>query len=184
MSSADSRLIAAAVEELMEHGYRGATTKSIAERAGVNEVTLFRRFGTKRDLMTQALDTVTTPFRQSMVEPTYDLVTDLVSIAGAYASMVDREPRLVSRVIPELTTEPELRDVVTSLQQPVIDALRALFTSHQEAGRLVDGHVDDLMRAFLGPLAARAFMAYILEPKPFDASAHVQRFLEGHRPRT
>lgn len=39
------RLFQAALELLAERGYRGATTREIARRAGVSEVTLFRRFG-------------------------------------------------------------------------------------------------------------------------------------------
>lgn len=38
-----------------EHGWRGTTTRSIAEAAGVNEVTLFRLFGTKESLLLEAI---------------------------------------------------------------------------------------------------------------------------------
>ncbi len=38
-----------------ELGYRGATTKRIAEEAGVNEVTLFRQFGSKSALIQEAV---------------------------------------------------------------------------------------------------------------------------------
>ena len=38
-------VLAAAVSVFAEKGYRTTTTKEIAERAGVNEVTLFRRYG-------------------------------------------------------------------------------------------------------------------------------------------
>lgn len=36
-------------------GYRGATTRRIAEQAGVNEVTLFRHFGSKDALIREAI---------------------------------------------------------------------------------------------------------------------------------
>ena len=38
-----------------EHGWRGTTTRSIAEAAGVNEVTLFRLFGSKESLLLEAI---------------------------------------------------------------------------------------------------------------------------------
>lgn len=38
-----------------EHGWRGTTTRRIAEAAGVNEVTLFRQFGSKESLLLQAI---------------------------------------------------------------------------------------------------------------------------------
>lgn len=38
-----------------EHGWRGTTTRRIAEAAGVNEVTLFRQFGSKEALLLEAI---------------------------------------------------------------------------------------------------------------------------------
>lgn len=38
-----------------EAGFRGATTRRIAEEAGVNEVTLFRLFGSKAQLIAEAM---------------------------------------------------------------------------------------------------------------------------------
>lgn len=52
---ARNRILAAAVEVFAEHGTRGATTRRIAEVAGVNEVTLFRHFGSKEKLLQEAL---------------------------------------------------------------------------------------------------------------------------------
>lgn len=46
-----SRIIEAAARVYAAHGYRGATTRRIAEEAGVNEVTLFRQFGSKSALL-------------------------------------------------------------------------------------------------------------------------------------
>ncbi len=45
------RIIEAALQLISEKGYTAATTKTIAELAGVNEVTLFRHFGNKRGLL-------------------------------------------------------------------------------------------------------------------------------------
>lgn len=45
------RILAAAAAEFVEKGYGGATTRGIADRAGVNEVTLFRHFGSKQELL-------------------------------------------------------------------------------------------------------------------------------------
>jgi AcrR family transcriptional regulator len=50
-----ARILAAAVQLFSQHGFRGATTRRIAQEAGVNEVTLFRAFGTKERLMAEAI---------------------------------------------------------------------------------------------------------------------------------
>jgi AcrR family transcriptional regulator len=41
-----------------DHGWRGTTTRRIAEEAGVNEVTLFRHFGSKEALLGEAIRAV------------------------------------------------------------------------------------------------------------------------------
>jgi AcrR family transcriptional regulator len=48
-------LLEAALKVYAEHGTRGATTRRIAHAAGVNEVTLFRHFGSKEGLLREAL---------------------------------------------------------------------------------------------------------------------------------
>jgi AcrR family transcriptional regulator len=45
------QILGAAAELLAERGYKATTTRAIAERAGVNEVTLFRRFGSKQGIL-------------------------------------------------------------------------------------------------------------------------------------
>lgn len=49
------RILQAAARVYTQHGWRGATTRRIAEDAGVNEVTLFRHFGSKDALLEQMM---------------------------------------------------------------------------------------------------------------------------------
>ncbi|MBA3969301.1 MAG: TetR/AcrR family transcriptional regulator [Gemmatimonadetes bacterium] len=51
-------ILEAAVRVFAEVGSRGATTRRIAEEAGVNEVTLFRHFGSKETMLTEPLEWV------------------------------------------------------------------------------------------------------------------------------
>ena len=53
-------LLDAAARVYAEVGFRGATTRRIAEEAGVNEVTLFRLFGSKTALIDEAVRSRTT----------------------------------------------------------------------------------------------------------------------------
>src|ERR1035437_7282199 len=58
------QILDAAAHLYGEHGFRGTTTRRIAQEAGVNEVTLFRLFGSKTALLLEAL-------RVHGVEPTH-----------------------------------------------------------------------------------------------------------------
>ena len=50
-----NRILSAAARVYAQHGFRGATTRLIATEAGVNEVTLFRTFGSKAELLQEML---------------------------------------------------------------------------------------------------------------------------------
>ena len=49
------KILKAATELYAETGFRGTTTRQIAQLAGVNEVTLFRHFGSKTALLHEAI---------------------------------------------------------------------------------------------------------------------------------
>jgi AcrR family transcriptional regulator len=53
--SVRDQLLEAAAQLYAEAGYRGATTRRIAVKAGVNEITLFRQFGSKDALIREAV---------------------------------------------------------------------------------------------------------------------------------
>src|SRR6187549_3511551 len=50
-----TKILDAAVQVYAQFGFRGATTRLIAQAAGVNEVTLFRTFGSKESLIGEAI---------------------------------------------------------------------------------------------------------------------------------
>src|SRR3712207_3819909 len=50
-SDSRERILEAAARVYAQYGFRGATTRLIAQEAGVNEVTLFRLFGSKAQLL-------------------------------------------------------------------------------------------------------------------------------------
>ena len=55
-SETNLRIIQAALLAFTQNGYKGCSTRAIAEQAGVNEVTLFRHFGSKLGLLKAAVD--------------------------------------------------------------------------------------------------------------------------------
>ncbi|MDE6758585.1 MAG: TetR/AcrR family transcriptional regulator [Clostridia bacterium] len=51
MDKTSKKIIDAMMDIILEKGYAGATTKDVAERAGVNECTIFRKFKEKKEIV-------------------------------------------------------------------------------------------------------------------------------------
>jgi AcrR family transcriptional regulator len=51
-----TRILQAAAEQYAQHGYHGCTTRAVATAAGVNEVTVFRLFGSKDAMIDAAIE--------------------------------------------------------------------------------------------------------------------------------
>ncbi len=54
MNNTKLRILTAAISCFSSAGYKGCTTRQIADQAGVNESTIFRVFGNKKNLMLEA----------------------------------------------------------------------------------------------------------------------------------
>jgi AcrR family transcriptional regulator len=67
--SVRDQLIEAAARLYAEAGYRGATTRRIAGAAGVNEITLFRHFGSKDALIREAVSRAESSLAPGVVLP-------------------------------------------------------------------------------------------------------------------
>jgi TetR/AcrR family transcriptional regulator, mexJK operon transcriptional repressor len=96
--STSDKLLLAAIELMADKGYDSTSTKEIAAAAGVNEVTLFRHFGTKQKLLETAFhrfhyaDEMTKLFSEGL---TYELHADLLAISRAYHRIMNRNRRLI-----------------------------------------------------------------------------------------
>jgi AcrR family transcriptional regulator len=174
------RLIDATLTLLGQTGYRGTTTKAIAAEAGLSEVTLFRQYGSKAELVTAALEDASRSFQAAIRSPTDDPIADLTALAAGYAAFVDARPALVDRVLPEIAGEVEIGNAARSILADNVAAVVGMVKHHQTAGRLIDAPAAELVRAFMGPLLARAALRNLLPPGTFDAAAYTARFLAGY----
>jgi len=84
METTHEKIMKAARELFEKNGFAAATTKEIADLAGVSEVTLFRHFSTKRALFEETLHSCMHPYKvDEYIERSaaYELETDLKNIA-------------------------------------------------------------------------------------------------------
>ncbi len=176
-------LMRSGLELLAEKGYKGATTREIAARAGVSEVTLFRHFGSKEALLQEAVQKLTPPLEQVLPLRTRNLEADLLHLTERYVQMLEANQGLLVRLLPELARHPELRGAEGPAGfNRAISSVLEYITGLQKAGLLREESPFQAALALLGPLFARVlfFGAMGVHP-PFDLKAHVKGFLEGRR---
>jgi AcrR family transcriptional regulator len=101
------QLLEAAARIYGEAGYRGATTRRIAEQAGVNEITLFRHFGSKDALIREAISRAGTPLTAAALPATpRDPVRELKEWARAHIAELRERRSLIRMCMGEIEEHP------------------------------------------------------------------------------
>ena len=105
------RILDAAARIYSKHGFRGATTRLIAAEAGVNEVTLFRTFGSKGALLEAVLEKNDSgdevdPLPDQPVDPEAELTA---WVSDHLERVRNLRPMLI-HAISELDERPEVAD--------------------------------------------------------------------------
>jgi AcrR family transcriptional regulator len=141
MKGVDQRILDAAIHEFYRHGYAGATTRKIAEMAGVNEVTLFRRFRSKecilrtsitklRDKSLQVIDSV------FLGEQDGDLRTCLRNLGRSTMRLMKDEEELIFLLISEGRRNPMVAKCLSPIPQAVFKRLAAYFKRQIKLGKM------------------------------------------------
>ncbi|HEY9639376.1 MAG TPA: TetR/AcrR family transcriptional regulator [Coleofasciculaceae cyanobacterium] len=132
------RLLKAAAQVFATAGVDGATTREIARVAEVNEVTLFRHFQSKEQLLGAVIRQVSalqTEALDQQNEWTQDLQTDLLHYAWLYNNMLEEHEALIRTFIGEAKRHPEAaRSVLQETAQNLRDRLIAYLSLRQQNG--------------------------------------------------
>src|SRR3954466_15468039 len=90
------RILDAAKKVYAQHGFRGASTRLIAIEAGVNEVTLFRTFGSKSALLQAVL------IQQQSSAPPLELDATATDLVGELTTWIEANLLRVRSIRPLL----------------------------------------------------------------------------------
>lgn len=139
------RIIEAFIELFRDFGYKGATTRAVAERAGVNEVTIFRHFGNKKGIMDAALESVSySPFLEKIIneDMVWDLEKDLWKIADSYHRYMVKINDLVLIGFREAQLFPELNDTIVQIPKQLKANLVSYLTEMYNRGKLIETNIE------------------------------------------
>ncbi|MDD3247803.1 MAG: TetR/AcrR family transcriptional regulator [Methanosarcina sp.] len=144
--STEQRILEAALRIFASEGYTGATTRRIAEEANVAEVTLFRKFKSKENLLREVLLKNRAAFSSLdhlfQPEKDADIETDLRTL-GKNVSKVMRENKedgrrrmLMFMLFEEGRRRPEVAEILSSVFQMNITRLSEYFELQIKNGKM------------------------------------------------
>jgi len=128
--STKDKIIEATVELVNEKGYKGATTKEIAERAGLNEVTLFRHFGNKQGIVEAAIekygfvDSFESTFEEKVI---WEIDKDLKMLVREYQALLEQKKTVILISLKEAGKFPELDALIKHIPRKYIKVLEYYF---------------------------------------------------------
>jgi len=180
----DEEVFQAVIRVIIERGYNGATTKQLARAAGVSEVTLFRKYGNKAQLVKLAIRAIADRMDfESVTRYSGDVQSDLLRVVRRYQKLTAQYGQFLAILIPEMHRHPEL---VEALDRPmgIMHAIGGLLARYQAEGVLRPEPPLQAVAALLGPLIYFAMIrgtVYAGQIPPIDLEQHVARFLAGRR---
>jgi len=180
----DETVFDAVLAVVAEQSYEGATTRAIADAAGINEATLFRRFGSKGNLLRQAVRGSFAEFALDLGSPGDDVAADLLTIVNYYSRLYETRGGLVLTLMREAEFSQEVAAVLGE-PESLLERVDEVILHHQRRGALVAEPPRQTFFALVGPVMMRAVARRVdrrATQPPADPEAVVRRFLRGHRP--
>ncbi|MDO8869747.1 MAG: TetR/AcrR family transcriptional regulator [Methanobacteriaceae archaeon] len=141
MDNTEDKILDATIKLLDEVGWDGATTKRIAAEAGVNEVTLFRKFKTKNLMLEAAKNRSAGKFLNELeellkIDPESDIQTYLRTIWKNSSKMIDKRTNLIRISMEEVRGVPFENKVLPKISKMVLDNLTGYFKDQMVKGTM------------------------------------------------
>lgn len=179
----NSKIFHAIIQVVSERGYSGATTKQMADAADISEMTLFRKYGNKAELVKQAIAYIIeeTDFSSS-AHYSGDVHADLLRVVHAYRDTAVKNGLFIFSLFADLARHPEL---INSMREPfnIFQSMGALIARYQTEGVL---KIEPPLHSVAKLLAPLVYISTVRNSKlddtlpDLDLSEHVTSFLKGH----
>ena len=183
-NSTDEKIIKATFSILQKEGFTKATTKKIAAEAGVNEVTIFRKFQNKNNLVETTKEYYLERFLEKL-EEIFDFYEDdeiegyLQSNFRGLLELSEDDFSIIKVAMEEVRDVPERKQLISRITGTVIDKLEEFFKSQIEKGniRSVDSRVLAGMCFSITFQSIVLWNVYDMEPS-VETNQYAQNFLD------
>lgn len=180
------RILQAAARVYAQHGFRGATTRLIAIEAGVNEVSLFRTFGSKAALFEAMMQSHAASLPvPALPDVPGDPQTEITSWCAAVLAHMRQWRSIIRKTFGELEERPEAAIVMCEGPNCAATTLSAYVARLQASARAdetadVATAVSMFMSAMFGDAISRDVLPQAFPQPEEDAPAkYVNVFLRA-----
>jgi AcrR family transcriptional regulator len=158
----------ATIEELGTHGYDRLSLEGVAQRAGVNKTTVYRRWKSKERLVTDALEAAAA--QRMEVPDTGDALTDLAVLTHAVRrTLRSREgAATVQALVAGSASSAAMRAVAKSFWRTRMTALRPVVERAVQRGEYPPGTDPDAVLLYL---AAPLYHRMLITAEPLTRAA-------------
>jgi AcrR family transcriptional regulator len=177
-----NEILAAAGEVFAQHGFRGSTTRRIAEAAGVNEITLFRQFGSKEALLREAMQHMTqSAGLVALPEIPSDPERELTEWSESFIQHLRLRSSIIRKTMGEIEERPEMSECASFVPTQASNELCKYLIALRRQGRIAEKFDPKtaaamLMGAIFADAMGRDMMPEVY-PQPQDKAAHMYTLL-------
>jgi AcrR family transcriptional regulator len=156
MKETREKILEAGLRLFSKKGFLGTTTKEIAKKAGVAELTLFRHFSSKERLFEEMVRSYSfLPALKGLLPEIKDLdyADALYEIAKRFLARLSERTELIKIMHSEIHLYPAtVKEIYHNFIDELFKTLASYFRELQERGVLREFHAELGARAFLGML--------------------------------
>jgi AcrR family transcriptional regulator len=132
-----NEILAAAAEVFAQHGFRGSTTRRIADAAGVNEITIFRQFGSKEALIREAMQLLAqSADLTTLPDVPGDPETELTQWSEAFFQHLRLRSSIIRKTMSELEERPEMSECASEVPRRASKDLCDYLAALKRQGRI------------------------------------------------
>ncbi len=178
----DEQIFRAVIQHVSENGYSGSTTKEMAAAAGISEVSLFRKYGSKENLVKASISYIVGQVDlKSAGLYTGDVHADLTRMVRTYHDLAHEYGDFFSVMIFEMQRHLDLLDIVNEPFDIVLSYVK-LMARYQNEGLLVKEHPLIAWASLVSPILIAFNMQKVVPDYGLqigDVRDHVTNFLAG-----